>query len=80
MSLKSLVQGKREVKYLVNENGFPTGFRPAVALHDGYLVFASSPEVLGQFADAFKPGGIVKSTEEVPLVRVSLKEVAPLAN
>ena len=75
MSLKTVVQGNREVKYLLNESGFPTGFRPAVALHEGYLVFASSPEELGRFADRFKPGSAAKTTEEVPLLRASLKEL-----
>ena len=74
MSLKTVVQGNREVKYLVNENGFPAGFRPAAGLHEGYLVFASSPEVLGRFADTFKPG-VAKFAEEVPLARASLKDL-----
>jgi hypothetical protein len=69
------VQGSREVKYLVNDNGFPPGFRPALALHEGYIVLASSPEVLNRFADKFKADAAAKATDEVPLLRASLKEL-----
>src|SRR5260370_11583854 len=75
MSLKTVSQGNREVKYLVNERGFPPGFQPALALHEGYIVLASPPEVISRFADTFKPGGAAKPTDEVPLLRVSFKEL-----
>ena len=42
---------------------------PACALKDGYLVFASSPEVLRRFA----AGSGAKRSGEVPLLRLSTK-------
>ncbi len=81
MSLKTLVQGNREVKYLVNENGFPSGFRPAMALHESYLLLASSPEVLGHFADTFKPGKLPPQVGRRSAVDARVAErVAPLVD
>lgn len=74
MSLKTAFQGNREVHYLVNERGFPPDCQPALALHKNYIVFASSPTVLGRFTADFKPG-TAKATEEVPLLRASLKDL-----
>jgi hypothetical protein len=67
ISLKSARQGEVEVKYLDGEGTFPPGVRPAYALVDGYLVFASSPEALRRFGPArpAKVGG------DVPLLRLS---------
>jgi hypothetical protein len=75
MALKTMMQGRREVRYLVNDRGFPPGFRPALALHEGYVVLANSPEALGRFADAFKPGAAPSAADEVPLLRVSFKDL-----
>src|SRR5262249_51853695 len=46
---------------------FPPGVRPAYALVDGYLVFASSPEALRRFG----PARAAKAAGEVPLLRLS---------
>jgi hypothetical protein len=67
LSLKSLRQGGIEVKYLAGEGVFPPGVQPAYALMDGYLVFASSPEVLRRFG----PARSAKASGEVPLLRLS---------
>jgi hypothetical protein len=75
MALKTVAQGRREVTYLVNERGLPPGFQPALASHEGYVLLASSPEVLRRFADTFKPGAELKAADEVPLVRASFKEL-----
>jgi hypothetical protein len=75
LKLKTVMQGQREVKYLVNDAGFPPGFQPALASHKGYVVLASSPEVLGRFADKFEPGAAWKPPDEVPLLRASFKEL-----
>jgi hypothetical protein len=64
-------QQPAEVVYLVNEQ-FPPGFNPALALKDGYLVLASSPEVVRRFG-AVRPAA--SDTAEVPLLRLSLKEL-----
>jgi hypothetical protein len=67
ISLKSSRQDKVEVKYLDGDGAFPPGVRPAYALLDGYLVFASSPEALRRFG----PARPAKSSGEVPLLRLS---------
>jgi hypothetical protein len=72
MSLKTVMQDKVEVKYLQGDKRFPAGLQPAYALKDGYLVLASAPEAIRRFvvvSDAPSLGS------EVPLVRVSLKEL-----
>jgi hypothetical protein len=38
------------IKSLVNEKGFPPGFRPSFALQKGYLVLATSPDAIKRFA------------------------------
>jgi Protein of unknown function (DUF3352) len=75
MSLKTVLQGKREVKYLISEQGFPLGFQPSVALDAGYIIFASSPEVMRRFGDTFANHGDVKPAEDIPLMRASFKEL-----
>jgi hypothetical protein len=37
------------IKSLVNEKGFPPGFRPSFAIQKGYLVLATSPDVIKRF-------------------------------
>jgi hypothetical protein len=69
ISLKSSRQDKVEVKYLDGDGAFPPGVRPAYALLDGYLVFASSPEALRRFG----PAAAKSSSGEVPLLRLSAK-------
>jgi hypothetical protein len=69
LSLKSERQDRTEVKYLVGEGVFPRGVRPAYALKDGYLVFASSPEAVRRFA----AGGAGKPSGQNALVRVSAR-------
>lgn len=50
-----------EVTSLVNEKGFPPGFRPSFALTRGYLVLATSPDAVKKFrppaADAAPKAG-----------------------
>ncbi|HLJ93589.1 MAG TPA: DUF3352 domain-containing protein [Gemmataceae bacterium] len=49
LSLKSLLQDRIEVKYLVNDEQFPQGLQPAFALNGGYLIVASSPDAIRRF-------------------------------
>jgi hypothetical protein len=66
VSLKTLRQDKIEIKYLAGEDAFPAGVQPAYALKDGYLVLATSPEVLRRF-------GAAKGSGNAPLLRLSAK-------
>ena len=66
IDLHEEVQGGIVVKSLVNETGFPAGFRPAFAVVEGYFVFASTPEVVRKFAST-KPA----LAKDAPLVRLS---------
>jgi hypothetical protein len=72
MILKVAMQDKVEVKYLTNDKCFPSGFQPAFALKEGYLVLASSPAAMQQFRRA--AGAAAPSAAEIPLVRLSLLE------
>jgi hypothetical protein len=42
------------IKSLVNEKGFPPGFRPSFAVVNGYLVLATSPDAIRRFDPAAK--------------------------
>ena len=45
----TVMQGSVEIKYLEGDKVFPPGFRPALALKDGYLVVATAPEAIPAF-------------------------------
>jgi hypothetical protein len=72
-SIKTEQQDQVEVKYLANEQ-FPAGFNPALALKDGYLLLATSPDVVRCFA-VVRPAPAVAGAEEFPLLRLSLKDL-----
>ena len=72
LKLQATVQDNVEVKYLVDDDRFPPGFRPSFALKSGYALFGSSPEVIGEFRP---PPRSPKPTVEVPLMRLSLQEI-----
>jgi hypothetical protein len=70
MTLKTVQQNDVEVKYFVNEKQFPPGLQPAYAIKDGFLVFASSPEVMRRFTMRnAKPSD---DNGEVPMYRLSM--------
>jgi hypothetical protein len=71
LSLKSTLQDKIEVKYLVNDEQFPPGLRPAFALKEGYLVLATAPEAIRRFRGTPSQTS-AKATREVPLLKLSL--------
>jgi hypothetical protein len=73
--LKSLKQGRVEVKYLSGEGAFPAGLQPAFALKAGYLVLASTPAAVERFAPG--PAGALPS-DRAPLLRISFKELGRL--
>jgi hypothetical protein len=71
LTLKTVTQDKREVKYLTGEGALPPGLLPAFGLHSGYLVVATTPEAMRGFAP--RPAPPLKAGEPFPLVRLSLK-------
>jgi hypothetical protein len=48
---------------------FPPGVQPALALKGGYLILASSPDVIARF----NPTGPLPAPESIPLVRISFR-------
>jgi hypothetical protein len=72
MRIKTAVQDTVEVKYLADSKALPAGLKPALALKDGYLVLASSPDAVRRFAA--RPAA-VSSGAEVPLLRLSFPEL-----
>jgi hypothetical protein len=75
LSLKTVTQDKVEVKYLANDRGFPPGLQPAFAFKSGYLVLASSPAALRRFNPPASAGSAITPGGEVPLVRLSVREL-----
>lgn len=70
--LKSVTVGGREVHFLAGEHVFPPGVQPAYALTNGWMVFASAPDVITRFAEApAKPAA--PDDAGYPVLRVSLK-------
>jgi hypothetical protein len=65
------VPGKPDVKFLSGDKVLPPGLQPALGLRDGYLVLASSFEVLDRFRLA---GPAPDPAAGIPLLRVSFKE------
>ena len=72
LSLKTLRDGKWEIRYLSSSRGQASGFQPAFALWDGYLVLASSPAAFHRFVTT---PPVARSPGEVPLLRLSLKDL-----
>ncbi len=73
--LQTLTQGKVTVVYLAHDALFPAGMQPACALKDGFLLFATSPEVIEQFR---LHEGKTPLRKDTPLVRMSAPELATL--
>src|SRR5207253_7839933 len=47
--LKTVAQGPVDVRVIDGATFLPSGFRPAFAWKDGYLIFASSPDAIQRF-------------------------------
>ncbi|MBI1830159.1 MAG: hypothetical protein HYR84_01765 [Planctomycetes bacterium] len=73
--IETIVQDKVEVRFLSGDKLFPAGLRPACALKDGYLIFATSPEAIAHFRFHEKR---VDDRAGTPIVRVSATELARL--
>jgi hypothetical protein len=70
--LKSVLQDKNEVNFLVNEEQFPPGLQPAFALKSGYLILASAPEAIRRFRAGPSETSASRSGV-VPLLKLSLR-------
>jgi hypothetical protein len=68
LRLRTMTHDKMEISYLEGAAKLPAGVRPAFALKDGYLVVATSPDVVRDFG----PKSARPADGDVPLVRVSL--------
>jgi len=75
IQMKMVMQDKVEVKFLDGNKHFPEGFRPAWALKDGYLLFATSPESITTFRLHDKRPDDGKGS---PILRISAPELARL--
>ncbi len=71
INVRTVKQGDIEVKYLANDKLFPPGVQPALALKDGYLLLASSPDAVAGFRANNSPA---PSGNETPLIRMSMRE------
>lgn len=69
ISLRTDSQDKVEVKYLGSERGQVVGIQPAFALKDGFLLLASTPDVIRRF----QPGA--RQLEVGTMLQVSVKEM-----
>jgi hypothetical protein len=75
IKVESVHQGSITVKFLSQPKLFPMGFRPACALKDGFLVFASTPDAIARFGPR---SGSPMSKGETPLLRLSPPDLAQL--
>ena len=73
IQFRSVQQGNVEVKYLIQDQFFPPGFQPAIALKDGYFLVATSPQAIAQFRAGTFPRS---ESAEVPLVKISPLELS----
>lgn len=64
--LESTTIDQLEIKYLTHDS-FPIGFRPAFAVKDGFIVFASSVESIQRFSIP----KVAPAMNETPLLRIS---------
>ncbi len=72
LSLQVAVQGNQEIKYLQGERCFPPGLQPAFSLQGGYLVLATSLEIVRRFGIPTAAGAGPNAA--FPLLRVSFKD------
>jgi hypothetical protein len=72
LRLKSFLSNKQEIHYVDDGRLLPPGVRPAYGLTNGWMAFASSPEVFRRYMEA-APKAAVEDGTAFPLLRVSLK-------
>lgn len=76
MALRTVRQDQVEVRYLVNDTGFPPGLKPAFALKNGFLVLATSPEAVRRFTVTSPAEESGEGIGEIPWLRLSLRDLA----
>jgi hypothetical protein len=81
MRVKTELQGPVQVRYLSHPKAAALGLQPAFAFKAGYLILASSPSAVQQFAagkpdSETRPESTRDSSGEVPLLRLSLRELS----
>jgi hypothetical protein len=72
LRLKSFLSIKQEIHFVADSRLLPTGVQPAYGLTNGWMAFASSPDVFRRFTEA-APKAVVEEGTAFPLLRVSLK-------
>jgi hypothetical protein len=75
LNLKRVTLDKREIKYFTGDKVFPAGLQPAFALHGGFLLLGSSPEVVGRLPLPPTPERSPDPSARIPLLRISVKDV-----
>jgi hypothetical protein len=75
LSLRFVMQDGVEVHYLVHEEKFPPGFRPAFAIKGGYLVLASSPDAFRRFHPPTSSEAARVPETGPPLFRLSVRDL-----
>ncbi len=73
ISIRSAIQDKVKVKYLVGDQVFPPGFRPAYSMLPGYLTFGSSPDALERCRTCL--AGKAPPRDNQPLLWISVKHI-----
>ncbi len=72
IELKTRLVGKQEIRYIAGNGVFPPGVQPAFALQNGYLVLASSPDLIQRFGQP-QPGNPPARGPGQPILRISFK-------
>ena len=66
------------IRSLVNDKGFPPGFRPSFAVVKGYLVLATSPEAIRRFTPPVSDNPThAAAPDTCPPLRPSLARLSP---
>ncbi len=72
LRLKTVLSNKQTIYYVGDGRLLPPGVQPAYGVTNGWLAFASSPDIFRRFTEA-QPKAMVEDGTAFPLVRVSLK-------
>jgi hypothetical protein len=72
LRLKSVVSNKQEIHYVDDGRVLPPGVQPAYGLTNGWMAFASSPDVFRRFTES-APKRAADDGASFPLLRASLK-------